>query len=217
MSMEDHLPFRDRRDAGQLLVGELDVLRDAPGLVVLALPRGGVPVAHEIATALHAPLDVFIVRKIGLPHNPEYAIGAIASGGVQVLDTLPSGPITRTALQAVLAHETDELARREQAYRGQRPPYQLQGQTVLLVDDGIATGATMEAAVRAVRAQQPRLLAVAAPVVSREAAQRLRPLVDLLVCGVVPAYFDAVSRWYRYFPQCSDEEVQTLLGNPTPA
>lgn len=217
MATADHLPLRDRRDAGERLVAELDALRDAPDLVVLALPRGGVPVAAPIARALAAPLDVMVVRKLGLPGHDEYAIGALASGGVRVLDPLPPGTVDGRALQATLDREGAELARRERAYRGERPPLRLQGHTVLLVDDGIATGATLEAAVRAVRAQQPRQVVVAAPVASRQAAERLRPLVDLLVLGATPEPFGAVSLWYRDFPQCTDEEVLALLNTWSPA
>lgn len=211
MSFEDRLPLRDRRQAGELLVNELDLLRDAPDLIVLALPRGGVPIAWEIARALHAPMDVFVVRKIGLPSHPEYAIGAIASGGVQVMDPVPARLARPLDVQAVVERETEELQRREQAYRPGMPPLALRGRNVLLVDDGLATGATMEAAVRAVRQLQARRVCVAAPVGSATAAARLRPLVDTLVLGAEPEPFGAVGVWYREFPQCTDEEVQALL------
>lgn len=211
MSFEDRLPLRDRRQAGELLAGELDMLRDSPELIVLALPRGGVPVAWEIARALHAPLDVFVVRKIGLPSHPEYAIGAIASGGVQVMDPVPARLARPLEVQAVVERETEELQRREQAYRPGMAPLALRGRNVLLVDDGLATGATMEAAVRAVRQLHARRVCVAAPVGSASAAARLRPLVDTLVLGAEPEPFGAVGVWYRDFPQCTDDEVLALL------
>lgn len=212
MTLSDHLPFADRLRAGELLASELDTLRDMPDLIVLALPRGGVPVAFQVAQALHAPLDVFVVRKLGLPHNPEYAVGAIASGGVQVMDPAAARLVRPGDLQAIVHRETAELARRELLYREGRPPLKLEGHSVLLVDDGVATGATLQAAVEAVRKLHPRMVAVAAPVGSVQAAQRLRPLVDLLVFGAMPEPFDAVGQWYRQFPQCTDEEVRTLLA-----
>lgn len=212
MSLLDHLPFADRDQAGALLAGELEALRDVPRLIVLALPRGGVPVAFQVAQALHAPLDVFVVRKIGLPHHPEYAVGAIASGGVQIMDPT-AGRLTRPdALLAVVRRETEELERRERLYREGRPPLKLEGRSVLLVDDGVATGASLHAAVEAVRKLHPRMVAVAAPVGSVQAAQRLAPHVDLLVFGATPEPFEAVGRWYRQFPQCTDEEVRSLLA-----
>ncbi|MES2482086.1 MAG: phosphoribosyltransferase [Pseudomonadota bacterium] len=219
MTMLDHLPFADRLRAGELLAGELEPLRDVPDLIVLALPRGGVPVAFQIAQALHAPLDVFVVRKLGLPHNPEYAVGAIASGGVLVMEPVAGRMVSAEQLQAIVRRETEELARRELLYRQGCRPLKLEGKSVLLVDDGVATGATLQAAVEAVRKLHPRMLAVAAPVGSVQAAQRLRPLVDLLVFGATPEPFDSVGQWYRQFPQCSDEEVRSLLtqAQRTPA
>ena len=211
MPFEHRLPLEDRREAGRLLAGELDFLRAEPDVQVLALPRGGVPVAFEIAQALHWPLDVFVVRKIGMPGHPEYAAGAIATGDVQVMDVTPYDADLRQRLQEVIHQETCELARREQSYRGERALPHLRDRVVVLVDDGLATGATMEAAVRAIRRQQPRLLVVAAPVASEAAATRLAPWVDRMVFGAVPQRFQAVSPWYRHFPQCEDEEVRTLL------
>ena len=213
MTIAEHLPLHDRREAGQLLVAELDALRCTPELVVLALPRGGVAVGYEIARALDVPLDVFVACKVHLPDRPDAVVGAVASGGVQVIDP-PASRAHPRELQAALSQQLQELARREQVYRGTRPPLHLQGHCVLLVDDGITTGATMEAAVRAVRKQQPSLLAVAAPVVSAMAAQRLRPLVDLLVCGAMPEPFGTLSLWYRDFPAYTDEDVQVLLDMP---
>lgn len=212
---DPRLPLADRREAGRLLASELAFLRDAPGLLVLALPRGGVPVAYEIARALQAPLDVLVVRKIGMPGHPEYAIGALAGGpggGLQVMDQAPADPRQRAAVQGVIRDERAELARRERAYRGERPPPEIQGHCVILVDDGLATGATMEAAARAVRQQQPAELVVAAPVASSSAARRLAPWADRLVFIAVPEPFDAVSLWYRSFAQTEDDEVQQLLA-----
>ena len=213
MSLDAHLPFRDRQHAGELLAGELTCLADAPRLIVLALPRGGVPVGKAVAEALHAPLDVFIVRKVALPHSPEYAVGAIASGGVQVMAPDAARLIRPQELLAVVREETAELERRELAYRGGRPLPSLAGRSVLLVDDGVATGATMDAAVQAVRKLRPLRLCVAAPVGSREAAERLRPKVDQLVFGATPEPFRAVSLFYQQFPQCTDDEVQSLLAH----
>lgn len=212
---DPRLPLADRRDAGRRLARELADLQDAEGLLVLALPRGGVPVAYEIAMALHAPLDVLVVRKIGMPGHAEYAIGALASGpggGLQVMDHLPGDKRQREAVQAVVRQERAELERRERAYRGERPPPEIEGHAVILVDDGLATGATMEAAARAVRKQRPRELIVAAPVASSSAARRLAPWVDRLALIAVPEPFNAVSLWYRQFEQTQDDEVQRLLA-----
>jgi len=211
VSLDTHLPFRDREHAGELLAAELSGLRDAPRLLVLALPRGGVPVGRAVAQALHAPLDVFVVRKLALPHSPEYAVGAIASGGVQVMDPDAARLMRPQELLAVVRQETGELERRELAYRGGRPLPSLAGRSVVLVDDGVATGATLDAAVQAVRKLGPLSLCVAAPVGSREAARRLRPKVDLLVFGAMPEPFQAVGLFYQRFPQCTDEEVQAIL------
>lgn len=212
MSLPDPLPLADRQEAGRRLAQQLVFLRGAPGLLVLGLPRGGVPVALEIARALDAPLDVFVVRKLGLPDQPEYAAGAIASGGVHVLDIPPSGALQSARWDRVLQREREELLRREQAYRGQRPPLALAHRSVVLVDDGAATGATLEAAARAVRQQHPHQLVIAVPVASSEAARRLVPWADRLVFDALPEPFRAVSQWYRDFPQCSDEEVLAALA-----
>lgn len=211
MSFEHRFPLADRREAGRLLATELSFLRGQRDVLVLALPRGGVPVAFEVARALHVPLDVFIVRKIGLPGHPEFAAGAIATGDVQVMDVTPGNAEERQRLQEVIRQETCELARREQAYRGETPLPPLQDKVIVLVDDGLATGATMEAAARAIRRQHPRLLVAAAPIASVSAARRLTPWVDRLVLGAVPEPFHAVSPWYQHFPQCTDAEVCDLL------
>jgi putative phosphoribosyl transferase len=205
-------PFKDRRDAGRQLARLLAHYRDTPGLIVLALPRGGVPVAFEVAQALHAPLDVFIVRKLGLPGQEEYAMGAIASGGIRVMNPDASRlPIPRATIEAVAAREQQELARRERLYRGARPPIELAGRTVMLVDDGLATGSTMRAAALAVRQLAPRRIVIAVPVASAEACDELRAEVDEIVCGMTPQPFYGVGAWYEDFTQTSDEEVRKLL------
>lgn len=209
---DPRLPLYDRREAGRLLACELGDLREEPQLLVLALPRGGVPVGYEIARALDAPLDVLVVRKIGMPGHAEYAIGAIASGGQQVMDRFPTDRCQREAVEAVVQRERAELERREKAYRGDRPRPDIGGHCVILVDDGVATGATMEAAARAVRQQNPALLVVAAPVASASAARRIARWVDRLAFIAVPEPFEAVSLWYRAFDQTEDSEVLQLLA-----
>ncbi len=211
VTMKDVLPFKDRRQAGQVLAKRLAHYRGRPGLLVLALPRGGVPVAFEVAQALDAPLDICIVRKLGFPGHEEYAIGAIAAGGVRAMSDLSSLAISPDALAAVVAREEAELARREQLYRGQRPAVQLRGRTVIVVDDGLATGATMRAALLSVQQQQPARLVAAVPVGAAESCRQLQGLADELVCAATPGPFRAVGRWYRHFDQTSDEEVQALL------
>lgn len=211
MPFDHRLPLEDRREAGRLLAQELEFLGAEPDVQVLALPRGGVPVAYEVAQGRHWPLDVFVVRKIGMPGQPEYAVGAIATGDIQVMDVTPRDARQRQQLQEVIRQETCELARREQAYRGERPFPELRDRVVVLVDDGLATGATMEAAARAIRRQRPRLLVAAAPVAGAAAVKRLIPWVDRLVVGAVPERFQAVSACYQRFPQCSDDEVRALL------
>lgn len=211
VTMKDVLPFKDRRQAGQVLAKRLAHYRGRPGLLVLALPRGGVPVAFEVAQALDAPLDICIVRKLGFPGHEEYAIGAIAAGGVRAMSDLSSLAISPDALAAVVAREEAELARREQLYRGQRPAVQLRGRTVIVVDDGLATGATMRAALLAAHQQQPARLVAAVPVGAAESCRQLQGLADELVCAATPEPFRAVGRWYRHFDQTSDEEVEALL------
>jgi predicted phosphoribosyltransferase len=206
------LPYRDRSQAGRALAAQLSDLRDAPGLLVLGLPRGGVPVAHEVANALSAPLDVFIVRKLGYPGHPEFAMGAIASGGVRVMKVLPGMRPSDQAIEEVVADEMEELRRREVLYRGRRPAPALRGRSVIVVDDGLATGATMEAAVQALRRHEPRLICVAVPVGARDSCETLATLADKVVCPAQPEPFRAVSLWYRDFPQTSDEEVRQLLA-----
>ncbi|MDM0031609.1 phosphoribosyltransferase [Variovorax sp. J22P271] len=206
------MEFKDRRDAGRALAKALQAWRGRPGVLVLALPRGGVPVAWEVARALGAPLDVLVVRKLGFPGQEEYAMGAIASGGVRVMGEVDGGwPVSARELEAVVAREQAELVRREQRYRAGRPPLDLAGRVLILVDDGLATGATMSAAVQAARAGRPQRVIVAVPVASTEAVQGLGALADEVVCLFTPEHFRAVGLWYQDFGQTSDEEVCRLL------
>jgi putative phosphoribosyl transferase len=205
--------FRDRAEAGQALARALSHYARRDDVIVLALPRGGVPVAAEVAKELGAPLDVFLVRKLGVPGHEELAMGAIASGGVLVLDegVLRWLGISEEQIQRALARELDELRRREAAYRDGRPPPDLKGKTVILVDDGLATGATMQAAARAVRRHEPARIVIAVPVASRATCDEFRGEVDEVVCAVTPAPFHAVGNWYEDFSQTSDEQVRELL------
>jgi putative phosphoribosyl transferase len=203
--------FRDRRQAGRVLAEQLEHLRGRPGLLVLALPRGGVAVAFEVAHALQAPLDVFVVRKLGFPGHEEFAMGAIASGGVRVMNPLPGMNVPPQAIAAVVAREQDELVRRELLYRGERPAVSIRGRTVIVVDDGLATGSTMRAAVTAIRQQHPAHLVVAVPVGAQETCRQLRSEADEVVCAATPSPFRAVGLWYESFPQASDDEVHELL------
>ena len=210
--------FRDRADAGRLLARALreqlppSDLHDA---LVLALPRGGVPVAYELARDLHLPLDVFVVRKIGVPGQPELAMGAIASGGVIVTqpDVLRAYRIAQDTLHALAARERLEIERREALYRAGRPPLTLAGRTVILVDDGLATGSTMMAAVRALRAHAHRIL-VAVPVAAPVICEEIAHTADRVVCLHTPERFHAVGEFYRHFDQTTDEEVRALLQSP---
>jgi predicted phosphoribosyltransferase len=206
--------FADRRAAGRALAGMLAGYRDVPGLLVLALPRGGVPVAWEVARALDAELDVLVVRKLGVPGHPELAMGAIASGGGRVLndEVIRAQGVEPPALAAVLRAERDELARRERAYRGDRPPPAIRGRAVILVDDGLATGASMRVAVAAVRSLAPRHIAVAVPVAPADAARELASLADAWVCALTPARFRAVGEFYADFAATTDAEVEHLLA-----
>jgi predicted phosphoribosyltransferase len=206
--------FRDRYDAGRQLAELLTSHASDPALLVLALPRGGVPVAFEVARALHAPLDVLLVRKLGVPGQQELAMGAIASGGVRILNetVVTSLRIPPATIEEVAAHEEAELARRERQYRDARPWPNLHGRTVMLVDDGLATGATMHAAAIAVRRQEPARLIVAAPVAALETCNALRAVVDEIVCAITPERFHAVGLWYDDFEQTTDDEVRELLA-----
>ena len=204
-------PYRDRHHAGRVLATLLAQHLGQAGLLVLALPRGGVAVGYEVARALQAPLDIFVVRKLGLPGHEEYAIGAIASGGVCVLNPLAGQVVDQDEMEAVLAKERRELQRREQLYRGERAAQPLRDRFVIVVDDGLATGSTMRAALKAIRQQQPARLVVAVPVGPPSTCERLRDVADEVVCALVPTPFHAVGLWYQNFPQASDEEVRMLL------
>jgi putative phosphoribosyl transferase len=212
-------PFRDRRDAGAELATHLDHFRARDDVVVLALPRGGVPVGYEVARALAAPLDVFLVRKLGLPGHPELAMGAIASGGVRVLneEVVSWYRIPKAAIEYVARDERAELERRARAYRNGRPLADLRGRVVVLVDDGLATGSTMRAAVAAVRAQGPSRIVVAVPIGSPETCREFAEVADEIVCARAPDDFTAVGQWYVDFSQTSDEEVRDLLHNASQA
>ena len=213
------LPFRDRSAAGRALAARLaDTLQQPPpnaaNALVLALPRGGLPVARPIAEALALPLDVLIVRKLGVPGQPEFAMGAIASGGLQVLndEVVRELDISAASIATVARAEAAELARRERLYRGQRAPPAIGGRTVIVVDDGLATGATMRAAVRALRTQAPARIVVAVPVAAADSVALLRDEADAVVTVATPEPFVAVGRWYRQFDQVEDAEVQRLLA-----
>ncbi|MEA2961574.1 MAG: hypothetical protein QOI46_1672 [Alphaproteobacteria bacterium] len=206
--------FRDRRDAGRLLAEKLAAYANRPDALVLALPRGGVPVAYEVARALGAPLDVFVVRKLGVPGYEELAMGAVATGGVRVLNDqlVERLGIPEQMIDAVAARELQELARRERRYRGGRPPPDVRGRTVILVDDGLATGATMHAAIEALRQQKPTRIVVAVPTASPETCEEMKTKADDVICAITPEPFQAVGRWYQDFSQTTDEEVETLLS-----
>jgi predicted phosphoribosyltransferase len=209
--------FRDRREAGRALADELSAYRGRDEVLVLGLARGGVPVGWEVAAALHAPLDVFLVRKLGVPQWTELAMGALASGGRVVMnDNVVSGlNISDEALQSVIEREMVELHRRERVYRGDRPAADPHGRIVILVDDGIATGASMLAALRAVQAGNPASIVVAVPVGPASACQKIAQEADDVVCATMPAGFDAVGQAYLDFHQVSDDEVRELLATPT--
>ena len=209
--------FRDRTQAGQLLAAQLAAYVNRPDVLVLALPRGGVIVAFEVARALHAPLDVIIVRKLGVPGEEELAMGAIASGGVRVLndDVVQLLGVSQDEINKVAAHEQREVERREHLYRGDRQAYELRGRTVILVDDGIATGATMRAAVAAVKQQQPARIVIAVPVAASSTCEEFAGEVDELVCVLRPEAFFAVGFWYEHFSQTTDDQVRDLLQQAT--
>lgn len=208
--------YPDRRAAGQALAARLRHCARLPGAIVLALPRGGVPVAHEAARGLGLPLDVFIVRKLGVPGHEELAMGALASGGVRVLNhhIIDDLGLTQGTIEAVTAAESAELQRREHLYRAQRPPPDLRGRTVILIDDGLATGSTMRAAVAAVREQSAARVIVAVPVAPPDTCDALAREADELICPLRPHDFEAVGRWYDDFAQTTDEEVRALLAGP---
>ncbi len=207
--------FRDRHAAGVELVGRLTNYRDVPRLLVLALPRGGVPVAYEVARSLNAELDVMVVRKLGMPLQPELAIGAIASGGACVLNEglIRASGLTRAHIDAIVRVERAELERRELTYRGDRAPLDVRGRVVILVDDGLATGASMRAAVVALRSLHPSKIVVAVPVAPEETADEFVGVVDDFVCVEAARDFNSVGWWYRDFNQVEDAEVRALLDS----
>lgn len=206
--------FGNRREAGRVLASFLGHYRDDPSVIVLGLPRGGVPVAFEVASALRAPLDVFVVRKLGAPHTPEYAMGAIASGGATWLndDVVRAVGASPADVERVTERERRELARREVAYRGDRPPLDLRGRTVVIVDDGLATGATMIVAVQGIRSLAPSRIVVAVPAAPDRVCRAIELIADDVVCASTPTPFLAVGRAYREFGQTTDDEVRELLA-----
>jgi putative phosphoribosyl transferase len=214
-SSRSSLEFADRHHAGKALAERLKEYAGRSDVVVLALPRGGVPVAHEVACALHAPLDVFVVRKLGVPGHEELAMGAIASGDVRVLnqDVLDWYRLSEADVEAVSRLEKSELERRERLYRGSRPLTRIDGCTAILIDDGLATGSTMRAAVEAVRRLNPTRIVVAVPVGAQDTCDQLGQIADEAICLMTPASFSAVGQWYLDFSQTTDDEVRRLLAS----
>ncbi|MGH9627132.1 MAG: phosphoribosyltransferase [Bryobacteraceae bacterium] len=206
--------FRDRVEAGQVLAGKLLKYKDRSDVLVLALPRGGVPVAFEVAKALHAPLDVFLVRKLGAPGHEELGVGALASGGVRVVNTelMESLNISERSLEEITSREWEELQRREHAYRDDRPPSDVTGKIVILVDDGLATGASMRAAAMALQERHPKKIVIAVPVAAVHSCDEFRDKVDEIVCAETPEPFYSVGSWYDNFSQTTDDEVRHLLA-----
>jgi putative phosphoribosyl transferase len=205
--------YRSRSEAGRLLARTLHRYKDRSDVLVLALPRGGVPVAYEVATALKAPLDVFIVRKLGVPGNEELAMGAIASGGIRTLNSsvIQHLNIPEEAIEAVAAREGEELRRRERLYRGDKPSPTISGRIVILIDDGLATGSTMKAAIAALRRQNPAKIVVAVPTAPADTCDELQHEADEVICAVTPEPFYAVGLWYENFEQTTDAEVTELI------
>jgi putative phosphoribosyl transferase len=203
--------YRDRVDAGRQLARHLAAYRNAEDTIVLGLPRGGVPVASEVAHAINVPLDILLVRKLGHPRQPELAIGAIASGGVRVLNERLSSVIDEATISAVETVELRELQRRETAYRGDRPLPRLTGKRVIVVDDGLATGSTMQAAIMAIRQQRPSSVIVAVPVAPPETVAELERFADEVICPLTPDFFMAIGQFYDSFTQTSDDQVRDLL------
>jgi predicted phosphoribosyltransferase len=206
--------FRDRTEAGQVLAEQLGTYRNTPNVLVLGLPRGGVPVAYEVALALDAPLDVFVVRKLGVPGHEELALGALASGGIRVLndDVVQQLAPGQDVIDALTREEQQEVAQREQRYRGEQSTPEIAGHTVILVDDGLATGATMRAAVAAVRQQQPARVVVAVPVAPPQVCDDMHQKADEVICAVTPSMLGGIGGWYANFNQTTDDEVRQLLS-----
>jgi putative phosphoribosyl transferase len=215
--MDDQHPFVDRRDAGRVLALGLAKYANRDDVIVLALPRGGVPVAYEVASALGAPMDVFLVRKLGTPGHRELAMGAIASGGVRVLndDVVRWYGIPEAAIERVAREEEQELQRRERAYRDDLPAPDLANRTVILIDDGLATGSTMRAAAQAMRLHHPSRVVIAVPVGAPQTCTELAAVADEVICARMPEPFSAVGQWYLNFNQTGDEEVRDLLQKST--
>lgn len=212
--MDQEKRYQDRTEAGRELADVLkDELPDPGDAIVLGLPRGGVPVAYEVARALDLPLDLIVVRKLGFPDQPELAMGAIASGDIRVMNERVSsmGRVDDETVEKVEEEEREELERREEAYRGDRSRPDLDGRTVILVDDGVATGSTAEAAIQAVRTQDPAEIVLAVPVSSPESASRLSDEADRVICPLQPEAFAAIGSWYQEFSQVSDDEVRSIL------
>ncbi|MCD6025973.1 MAG: phosphoribosyl transferase [Solimicrobium sp.] len=208
--------FSDRREAGQTLAKRLSYLAGTPNLIVLALPRGGLPIGVEVARALEAPLDIFLVRKLGAPTHKEFAIGALAENGVRFINhqAVNELGLSETCIEQITTEEEQELQRRRRLYRGHNLPPEVSGRTVIIVDDGLATGATMKVAVKALRNQHPKKIVAAVPVGAVDTCEELKQLVDELVCLETPEPFRAVGLWYQYFPQLSDADVIRLLKQP---
>ena len=206
--------FADRFEAGLLLASKLGEFRNRDDVVILALPRGGVPVGYEVANALHAPLDVFVVRKLGVPGQEELAMGALASGGIILVnrDVVEALGISQQTIDAAVSREQHELERREHEYRDGRSPIEVQQRTVILVDDGLATGSSMRVAATALRTKAPAQIVVAVPVASPSTCREFEGEVERVICAVTPEPFWAVGQWYRNFSQTTDEEVRELLG-----
>jgi len=211
--MDEYQTFIDRRDAGRVLASRLTKYAGRDDVIVLALPRGGVPVAYEVASALGAPMDVFLVRKLGTPGHRELAMGAIASGGVRVLneDVVHWYGISSSAIERIAREEEEELERRERAYRDDRPPSDFTNKAVILIDDGLATGSTMRAAAQAVRARRPARVVIAVPVGAPQTCAELAAVADEVICVRMPEPFSAVGQWYLNFNQTDDDEVRDLL------
>jgi putative phosphoribosyl transferase len=209
--------FHDRHEAGQLLARQMTAYKERDNVLVFALPRGGVPVGYEIARELHAPLDVFVVRKLGVPWQPELAMGAIAPDGIEVLngDVVTGYNIPPHVIRAVAERESDEVERRLLQYRGDRPFPVITGRVAILVDDGLATGSTMKAAIRAVRQKRPSSVVIAVPVAAADTCRELAREVDDIICLHTPQDFSAVGLWYEDFSQTTDDEVRHLLGQAT--